>query len=521
MPEDTKGIRGKIDDFFTNYLRNTTTDQEILDFYGEGNIIGRKGIDKSNIIDQTYDARNLPGWRPWIKREIPESDSLFGLSGGKTSISDIPGAFDPTTKNPWQMKFETLPFPKAGVPTSAAQRFLKDFRVPIGNTTDYGFEIAPNVLDVNLQDINNIQSDPRNYQNPRAAFLAEDEGKPLSESGPLRASKQEEVDFIKTRSSGVTRPSGQIATPKYWESRGFELPKNLKQETLDAFKNQIMQAENPFGSVSQLTPITESYSNVRPGGDPDWRANLYEKTGLAGPMTEVSVRGAYGGSSGNVQMFTRGSERLLPIQPYTEFLDSFDASKPSALGTDSAPDFTPFQKAVGTRNYLIGRNILEGRGSLGAPVRAARSIPRVTVSSAKPATKAFLLDAGINYALGASPQESLVSALTDPISSENLGGRPTAAIERLGPSGEFVDTRSNTVLDPQGRYTNKGIAYKNNKPVIVPRGSVAGEGNIVTQAQAAVQQAGNAWANRTRKAGNELQYFFGQLQRGRLPYFNR
>ena len=44
MPEQQGGIRQKVDEFFTNYLRNTTSDQEIRDFYGEGNIVGRKGI---------------------------------------------------------------------------------------------------------------------------------------------------------------------------------------------------------------------------------------------------------------------------------------------------------------------------------------------------------------------------------------------------------------------------------------------------------------------------------------------
>jgi len=500
MAEPIKNLQQKLDNFLTNYLRANTTDQEILNFYGEGNIIGRKGIDSTNIVNQTGDAHKLPGERPRVKRQVIESDDLMGLPGGESFIVDIKNALDPGTKNPWQMKFETLPFPGGGTPTSAAQRFLKDFRVPIGNTTDYGFETAPNVLDVNLQDITNIQSDPRNYQNSRAAFLAEYEGKPLLESGPLRASKQEEVDYIKARPSGITRLSGQLATPAYWESRGFELPKNLKEETLNSFKEQIMQAENPFGSVSQLTPITESYSNVRPGGDPDWRANLYEKTGLAGPMTEVSVRGAYGGSSGNVQMFTRGNERLLPIQPYTEFYE-FNPSKASALGTKPAPDFTPLQKAVGTRNYLIGQNILAGRGSLGAPIRAVQQLPTTVKASVKPATKAFLLDAGINYALGASPQEALVTAASDLISAENLAGAPTAAIERLGPRGEFVDTRTNTVLNPQGRYTKTGIAIKNGKPIIVPRGSVAGEGNILTQGVAVLRNAVKVWKQRLGALG--------------------
>jgi len=521
MPEESTGIRRKLDDFFTNYLRSTTTDQEILDFYGEGNIIGRKGIDKSNIVNQTFDAKNLPGWRPWVKRERPESDSLFGLSGGTQSIVDIPGTSDSTTKKPWQMKFEALPFPGGGTSTSSAQRFLKDFRVPIGTSVDYGFETAPNVSDVNKREIESIVNDPRNYENVRAAIQAEDAGTSLAESGPLRASWQEKIANLKKRPSAVVRPSGELATPSWWQGRGYELPQDLKQLTLDTFKQQILRAEQPFGSVSQLTPVRESYDTLRPGGDVDWRANLYEKAGFAGPLTKVSIRTPYGETSDNVQMFTRGNERLLPIQPYTEFRDSFDASKPSALGTEPAPDFTPFQKAVGTRNYLIGRNILEGRGSLGAPVRAIKTLPQIAVSSVKPATKAFFLDSGINYALGASPQESLVSALTDPISAESLGGTPTAAIERLGPRGEFVDLRSNTILDPQGRYTSRGIAYKNNQPIAVPRGSVAGEGNIITQTQSALQQASNTWKKRTRVAGNELQYFFNQLQRGKIPYFNR
>jgi hypothetical protein len=38
----------KIDNFLTNYLRNTTTDKEILNYYGEGNIVGREGIPSSD-----------------------------------------------------------------------------------------------------------------------------------------------------------------------------------------------------------------------------------------------------------------------------------------------------------------------------------------------------------------------------------------------------------------------------------------------------------------------------------------
>jgi hypothetical protein len=136
-----------------------------------------------------------------------------------------------------------------------------------------------------------------------------------------------------------------------------------------------------------------------------------------------------------------------------------------------------------------------------SPQYVTRQALSTTGKGLKTGTKGFLLDAGINYALGASPKESFATAISDPISAESLGGFPTAAIERVGPSGEFVDMRSNTVLNPQGAYTNTGVAYKGGKPIIVPRGSVAGEGNLITQTQNILQNAGNVWRQRLSKLG--------------------
>jgi hypothetical protein len=136
-----------------------------------------------------------------------------------------------------------------------------------------------------------------------------------------------------------------------------------------------------------------------------------------------------------------------------------------------------------------------------SPQYQARQAVKQTGKIAGAGTKAFLLDAGINYALGASPQEAFFIAATDPISAESLGGAPTAAVERRGPKGEFVDTRTNTVLTPQGRYTNTGIAIKGGKPIIVPRGSVAGEGNILTQGAAVLRNAANVWRQRLGALG--------------------
>lgn len=141
--------------------------------------------------------------------------------------------------------------------------------------------------------------------------------------------------------------------------------------------------------------------------------------------------------------------------------------------------------------------------------------------------KGFLLDAGVRLAAGQPLDEAVVDVLADPLSAENLGGAPTAAIERLGPKGQFVDTRSNTVLSPQGTYTNQGIAYRNGKPVVVPRGSVAGVGTPITALGQTLKQAGETWSKRVegaRKAGavdNEIRYVMNSLRRLRLPYFGR
>ena len=381
-------IRKRFDDALTNYLRNTTTDQELLDFYGEGNIIGRKGIPstRKDLINQTVDTKRTQE-RPRVERAIPKGEDLLALPGRETRLVDLPRADNPATGRPYQLQFGTVPFPREGMPTAAAQRFLSDFRVPTGATVDYGFEVSPNVEDVKAAEAADIIRDPYNYKDQKAAFNALDAGQ-LPE-GELRAAAIEQLREIEARASGIRRFSGRMATPSEWRSRGFELPENLKDSTLNTFQDLILQQEKPFGSVSQLTPVVESAENVRPGGAPDWRANLYEQKGFAGPLTEVSVRGPYGEVTDNIQMFTRGRDRLLPIQPYTEFLDEFDASKPSALGTKPAPDFTPFQKGVGTRNYLIGRNILQGRGSLGQGFRGAASIGAIDLIPSREAVRDF------------------------------------------------------------------------------------------------------------------------------------
>ena len=511
MAEFIPKLRQKADEFLTNYLQNTTTDQEILDFYGEGNIIGRKGaLDTPGAaINEAYEAYKLPGDRPVVNRKSVEPEGLLGLGGKEERLINLEGSIDPKTKNPWQMKFETLPFPGGGSPTAAATRFLKDFRVPVGTTVDYGFETSPNVVDLNTREITELINDPRSYADTRAAFLAEDAGTPLSTSGPLRQSTQQDIERIRTRAEPYTRFGGKILTPSDWKTRGFEIPADLKNETLNKFKTEIMKSEQPFGSVSQLTPVREFENNVRPGGDPDWRANLYERRGFAGPMTEVSVSGAYGPKTGNVQMFTRGNERLLPIQPYTEFLDKFDASKPSALNTPPAADFTPFQKGIGTRNYLIGRNILQGRGELGQVFRPATGAVVGAASSllnpevAKAVEKDQYGDAASavarDVATGAITEAGIRAAT--PVARQFVPGlvRAAAPLVRLaGPVGVGAALLSQ---GQKGSLTDVITRKAAENPIpFTPRVKPDPKTDV------------------GRRTGNEFLYMLNQFRKGRIPY---
>ena len=484
MAETKQNLQQKLDNFLTNYLRQTTTDQEILDFYGEGNVIGRKGIPETDkeLLDAVEASRGLISspLRPTTDRPNVSVGGIDQSINYNYTTTNMPNVVDPKTGRPWQMTFGALPkdFGASSL-TPAAQQFLVDFRVPANAGSDYSFATGPNIQNrIEVETKQAIENDPYYGRQP--------------------AKLEEKLTEIRNKSNYIGDYGGQPMTPKTWQELGYinEKPINLKEGVLKNFKDKIFETQGAFGGVSTLTPVEQR--NAR---NPSWRADLYQTEGLAGPLSEQRFKSGYGGGSKEVQRFTTGSERLLPLQPYSEFFQRLDSTPSSVLGTKPAPDFTPLQQAVGTRNYLIGRNILEGRGSLGAPVRAIRTAPQVAVSSVKPATKAFLLDAGINYALGASPQEALVTAISDPISAENLGGAPTAPIERLGPRGEFVDTRSNTVLSPQGRYTNTGIAYKGGKPIIVPRGSVAGEGNLATQAKAVLGNAINTWKQRLGALG--------------------
>lgn len=477
MPDTS--LRQKVDNFLTNYLRNTTTDQEILDYYGEGNIVGRKGIPSNDkelldIVEASSELNNSP-LRPNTGRE---DFAVGGIDQGikyNYKTNDIPGVVNPATGRPWQMTFGVLPkdFGSSTL-TPAAKQFLVDFRVPVNAGNDYSFATGPNVLDrIETETKDLKQNDPYYGKQPERL--------------------QEKIKDIESQSDYIGHFGGQPQTPRTWQERGYitEKPTGLKENVLNEFKNKIFETQGAFGGVSTLTPVEQGSAL-----NPNWRADLYERKKLAGPLSGQPFSSGYGQGSKNVQRFVTGKETTLPLQPYAEFFQRLDPTPPSVLKTVPAPDFTPFQKTIGTRNYLIGQNILAGRGSLGAPVRAVQAAPAALRSSVRPATAGFLLDAGINYALGASPQEALVTAATDLISPEGLGGAPTAAIERRGPRGEFVDTRSNTVLSPTGHYTNTGIAIKGGKPIIVPRGSVAGEGNLLTQTQDVLKNAAAVWRKR-------------------------
>lgn len=472
MPDLIQNLQQKTDAFLTDYLRNTTTDQEILDFYGEGNIIGRKGIPefRRELLDQVFDSRG--GNRPVLPHNFDAYDESYGDKAPKHVYEtiDMP-ANSPTTGRPWQMSLGKFPFPYEAQATPAANQFLNDFRVPI-RPVDYGFDTGPNILDRNEHDIANIKEDPALYERTYNSSGQ-------SKQGNLRQFAVEKINKLENREPGYVRPNGRPATPDWWKQEGYETPANIKDATLNTFKEAILQREGPFGSVSQLTPVRASSRELRPGGDPDWRANMYEKIGFAGPRFPQELKTDRDVSSADVQSFVPGRERLLPIQPYTEF---FEGSAPSVVGKEPAPDFTPFQKAIGTRNYLIGRNILKGRGNLGKGFAGGLSVGAADLIPSREIVADF-------YSKG--PVQGLTRFAGDIIGGIPValitGGAVTAA-PVLAPiaAGTGLALTGNRALGAADeiikRQTGEGILSKVRQAIgTVPRTGVAARPTFVTQ----------------------------------------
>ena len=499
MTEFIPKLRQKADEFLTNYLRDTTTDQEILDFYGEGNIIGRKGIPESRreLLDQVFSSKSKN--RPKLPHNFDAYDESYGDKVPKHVYEtiDMP-ANSPTTGRPWQMTFGKFPFPHEGQATPAANQFLNDFRVP-SRPVDYGFDTGPNILDRNERDITNIKEDLHSYER---TYNSSGQKK----QGDLRQSKIEEIKELENRAPGYLRPSGRPATPDWWKQEGYEPPANIKDATLNTFKEAILQREGPFGSVSQLTPVSASSRELRPGGDPDWRANMYEKIGFAGPRFPQTLKTDRDVSSADVQSFVPGRERLLPIQPYTEF---FEGSAPSVVGKEPAPDFTSFQKGIGTRNYLIGRNILQGRGELGQVFRPATGAVVGAASSllnpevAKAVEKDQYGDAASavarDVATGAITEAGIRAAT--PVARQFVPGlvRAAAPLVRLaGPVGVGAALLSQ---GQKGSLTDVITRKAAENPIpFTPRVKPDPKTDV------------------GRRTGNEFLYMLSQFRKGRIPY---
>lgn len=372
MAPEKRSIRQRVDDALTTYLRNTTTDQEILDFYGEGNIVGRKGIPATDReLLSRIEASNALATSPLRPTSSRSDYAVGGIDqeiGYDYKTSDLSDTFDPQSKRPWQMTFGELPkdFGSSSL-TPAARQYLADFRVPRNTGSDFSFATGPNVEDRIDFETKQLLEDPIYKRRPDLL--------------------EERLSEIRGQSSKIGDFSGQPQTPRTWQERGYisEKPENFKANVLAAVKDKVFEAQGPFGGVSTLTPVRQGSAT-----NPDWRADLYERAGLAGPVSAQGYSSGYGGGTKDVQRFTTGSERLLPLQPYSEFFQNVSGgTRESALGTKPAPDFTPFQKAVGPRNYLLGKNILEGRGSLGAGFRGALSVGAADLIPSREAVQSF------------------------------------------------------------------------------------------------------------------------------------
>jgi hypothetical protein len=488
-------IGQKVDQYLTNYLRSTTTDQEILDFYGEGNVVGRKGIpaNDEDLIKSVEAAHRNPSYRPDTGRKDFRVGSIDQEIGYNYSTKDIPGAVSPDTGRPWQMTFGVLPkdFGASSL-TPAARQFLEDFRIPKNAGNDYSFATGPNIQDrINFETQQLIENDPYYGKQPEKL--------------------NQKLEEIRNQSNRIGDFSGQPVTPTTWRERGYiqQKPEGFKEKTLNEFRNRIFQEQGPFGGVSTLTPVEH-----RSAENPTWRANLYETEGLAGPLSEQGYSSGYGAGSRDVQRFTTGSERTLPLQPYTEFFQKISgATEPSSLGTVPAPDFTPLQKFIGTRNYLIGKNILEGRGHLGAGFNATADLtgsiplfdPKFREAVEKGDVGAAARQVGTEYVAGtlAAPvvgagmgvlQRVAPRAAAAAITGLNAVriANPVAVVSQLGgdaPQPRAVGTYNGSTVyrNPQGAFVaaplngrpiRLGTAVRGGRQTFVPWGSVAGERRV-------------------------------------------
>jgi hypothetical protein len=501
VPEQQGGIRQKVDDFFTNYLRNTTSDQEIRNFYGEGNIVGRKGIpttDKEllDVVEKSNSLNQSP-LRPDTGRQKFSVGGIDQQIGYDYKTRDIPGAINPDTGRPWQMTFGALPKDfGSGSLTPAAKQFLVDFRVPVNAGSDYSFATGPNIKDrVETETKQLVENDPYYGRSP--------------------ARLQEKINEVQNQSEHIGDFSGQPQTPKTWQERGYitQKPSGFKENVLSEFKNKIFETQGPFGGVSTLTPVEQ-----RSASNPDWRANLYEKEGIAGPVSSQSFSSGYGGGSKDVQRFVTGSKEILPLQPYTEFLQrAGDPTTPSAIGTTPAPDFTPFQKTVGTRNYLIGKNILEGRGNLGEGFRGVTGglAAGAALGALSPEVSQALVQGDYKQAAGLTGRDALFGAGTNlgaKLASQGLQRAAPQLAARVLPA--FGSTASVAVpvavgtglfmQGQQGSPLNKLVNAASNTPF----------GLKVNPKTDAGRMAGRA-------ISNEAQYAWDQIRQGKMPWMGR
>jgi hypothetical protein len=197
---------------------------------------------------------------------------------------------------------------------------------------------------------------------------------------------------------------------------------------------------------------------------------------------------------------------LLPIQPYTEF---FEGSAPSVVGKEPAPDFTSFQKGIGTRNYLIGRNILQGRGELGQVFRPATGAVVGAASSllnpevAKAVEKDQYGDAASavarDVATGAITEAGIRAAT--PVARQFVPGlvRAAAPLVRLaGPVGVGAALLSQ---GQKGSLTDVITRKAAENPIpFTPRVKPDPKTDV------------------GRRTGNEFLYMLSQFRKGRIPY---
>jgi hypothetical protein len=435
----------------------------IKDAQGKVQKVKDKAENFGNFLKQkTQQAKDIFA----IKNPVVEPGSI--ISGGTRLNPEAANWLYEQSKNSLDLKNNRSVLPGIGGSNVNIANYGNDYDISF---TGVGFYTRPKELKQNIQEYN------QKIQEIENKIKSLDPIKDLDKI----VEKQSIVQSLREGASELADTVERAKNPLVSNSISYQLGRGI--EAIPT--NSIITASPIGGPKGERARLYRAMSRGALETNPDLNLIQTQKTGPTSFVTfnnkdvewdpatlkDPMIRSAF-------NMPTETDVSALRADPMSQFINTrpIDFNRP--VITTSSPQYVTRQAIKST-------------------AAAAKPVARF----ARPTIGAIGADAAINFALGESPVQAGLSAVTAPFMAENLGGTPTANITRLGPQGQFVDMRTNTVIDPRGQYTNQGVAFKGGKPVLVPRGSVAGEGNILTQTRDVLGTAANVWKGRLKRLG--------------------